>query len=260
MKFISFMDWQSILYYLLLFVLAMGVVQSVSIGGLFFLKGTGEKRANVFYGLLLITIGLTLLHNILFVLGVFEDYPALTFLPIYYTLALPTLLFYYVKLNLYPQYEMRWTDLKHFILPLGQFLFFLSLFLRTAEDKSEMGRYFYSPFYGAFEQFLYLTTFFAYIYFAYRYLYHKRKQLKDQQEALKVTYLRYLLKGFFVLFCIHTLFVLGDFFSYEFLNVNLRSIKAYAALGMLSFAALVFWLGIYGFQVLVWGKKVFSKG
>ena len=51
MKFIPFMDWQSILYYLLLFVLAMGVVQSVSIGGLFFLKGTGEKRANVFYGL-----------------------------------------------------------------------------------------------------------------------------------------------------------------------------------------------------------------
>ena len=121
-----------------------------------------------------------------------------------------------------------------------------------------MGRYFYSPFYGAFEQFLYLTTFFAYLYFAYRYLYHKRKQLKDQQEARKVMYLRYLLKGFFVLFCIHTLFVVGDFFSYEFLNVNLRSIKAYAALGMLSFAALVFWLGIYGFQVLVWGKKVFT--
>jgi hypothetical protein len=27
-------------------------------------------------------------------------------------------------------------------------------------------------------------------------------------------------------------------------------------LGILSFAAMLAWLGIYGFQVLVWGRKV----
>lgn len=250
----SNMNLQSILFYVLLVVLTIAVLQSVSIGGLFFLKNSGEKRANTFFGLLLIGIGLTLLHHILNILGIYESYPNLNFLPIYFTLALPTCLFFYVKLNLYPQYELRWTDLKHFILPLGQWIFFLSIFIKAAEYKSGMGRYFYSPFYGAFEQFLYLTTFFAYMYFAYRYLRQKRKQVRSLEEARKLVYLRYLLKVFFVLFCVHTLFVVGDFFTYEFLNINLRSFKVYAGLGILSFAALVYWLGIYGFQVLIWGK------
>jgi len=36
-------------------------------------------------------------------------------------------------------------------------------------------------------------------------------------------------------------------------------VKPYVALGMLSFAALGYWMGTYGFQVLFWGRKVFGK-
>lgn len=63
----------------------------------------------------------------------------------------------------------------------------------------------------------------------------------------------------FFLFVIHAVFVITDFICYEFLGINLRSVRPYVALGMLSFAALAFWLGTYGFQVLVWGRKVFGK-
>ena len=252
------MSWVDIFFYLLVLVLSIAVLQSLSIGGLFFLKRSGEKRANIFFGLLLISIGLTLLHNIFIMLGLYKEHPELNFLPIYFTLAFPVFLFYYVKLNLYPNYQLRWTDLKHFVLPIGQWIFFIFIFFRAVEYKAELGRYFYSPFYGAFEQFIYLTTFFAYLYFAYRYVRQKRKHISSPQEAKKVLYLKYLLKVFFVLFCIHTLFVLSDFFTYEIFNVNLRTVKIFVGFGMLSFAALVFWLGIYGFQVLIWGRKVFS--
>ena len=252
------MDLESLLFYLLLLVLGFGVLQAVFIGGLFFFKRTGEKRANTFFALLLITFGLTLLHNILTVTGFYQTHERFYFLPIYYTLAFPVLLFFYVKLNLYPKYKLRWTDGKHFILPLGQGIFFVVLFLTTIEYKSQIERNFFNPFFGAFEQFLYLSTFFAYMYFAYRYVQQKRRSLSNPREAKKVLYLKKLLQILFVLFCVHSIFVVADFISFELLNINMRSVKPYAAFGMLSFAALLFWLGLYGFQVLLWGRKIFK--
>ncbi len=253
---------RSIFFYILILLLAVVVAQNLSIGGLFFFKRSGSRKANAFYGVLLIAFGLTLLHNIFEFTGFYEAFPGIKFLPLYYTLAFPTLLFYYIKLTLYPAYHLRWTDIKHFMLPAFQFLFFLGLFLMPAGFKNQWGRSFYNPFYGAFEQCLYLSTFIAYLYFSHRYIREKRLELrrKHSPELKKVLYLRTLIRVLFFLFVIHAVFVLTDFVCYEFLDINLRSVWPYVALGMLSFAALAFWLGTYGFQVLFWGRKVFGKG
>lgn len=249
----------SIFFYLLLLIMGMGILQSVSIGGLFFFKQSGVKRGNYYYGVLLICIGLTLLHNVFVITGFYELYPAWYFLPIYYTLALPTLLFYYVKFTLYPAYRLKISDVKHFILPGGQFAFFVVLFFSPVAYKSQIGRDFFNPFFGALEQLLYLTTFFAYMYFAYRYIRHKKKAMRHPKEARQIMYLSKLIEILFVLFAIHAVFVVADFVSYDLLNINMRDSKIYAAAGVLSFAALVFWLGTYGFQVLLWGRRVFKS-
>ena len=251
------MDDKSIFFYLWILVLAVAVFQALLIGGLFFLKRSGEKRANFFFGALLITFGLTLLHNVLDLTGFFEEHQKWYSFPIYYTLAFPTLLFYYVKLNLYPSYRFRWTDLKHFVLPIFQWMFFVFAFLAPAGYEFA-GRRFLNPFYGAIEQALYLTTFFAYLYFSYRYIRQKTRQVKDAKEAKKVLYLKILVQVLFLLFCIHSVFVVSEFVIDTLLHVDLGTVKPYMALGVLSFAALIFWLGIYGFQVLFWGKKIFK--
>jgi len=251
------MGSHTIWFYLLLAALGAGVLQSISVGGLFFLKRSGERRANGFYGLLLIAMGLTLLHNILLISNVYVSYPRFQFVPIYFTLSFPPLLFYYVKLTLYPAYRFQVSDIKHFILPVGQFLFFLAIFFNLVEYKGTPGRYFYSPFYGAFEHLLYIVTFFAYLYFAYRYIRHKAREGRRSVVARQVLYLKALVKVLFFLFCIHTGFLVSDFVSYEFLGINLRAIKLFAGAGAMSFAALVFWSGTYGFQVLLWGRRVF---
>lgn len=250
----------SIFYYLLLAVLAAQVIYSLGIGVLFFGKSSGEKRSNACYGLLLITFALTLLHYWLVLAGVYERYPSLYFIPIYSTLSLPTLLFYHVKLRMYPQYQLRRSDLKHFILPIGQFVFFVFMFFSSMDFKADYGRQFFNPFYGALEQGLFLSLFFAYLFFARRYVVQKRNSLRDKSELRKVLYARKLLQVLFYLFCIHTFFVLSDFISYQFWDLNLRSVKIFAALGILSFAAILFWLGIYGFQILLWGRKVLNEG
>ncbi|NRB52362.1 MAG: hypothetical protein HRU41_32175 [Saprospiraceae bacterium] len=249
----------TIFFYILIALMTIGVLQSLFIGFLFFFKGSGERRANAFYGLLLITIGLTLLHNIFILTDFYHHYPQLNFLPIYYTLAFPTLLFYYVKLTLYPSYKFRLSDVKHFILPGGQLLFFLVTFSKSIEVRSQLDRYFYNPFYGGFEQFLYLGGFFAYMYFAYRYIRRRRKQVKDRRHIKAIKYLNKLLQILFLLFFVHAFMVISDFISFEFFQIDLRHSKVFAGLGIFSFVAVVYWLSIYGFQVLFWGRKVFGK-
>ena len=251
------MGEKSVLFYLLIVVLAGGVVQSLGIGFLFFFKKSGVRRANAFYGSLLIAFGLTLLHNIFYITDWFQYRPGFSLLPTYFTLALPTLLFYYVKLDLYPRYQLKWSDSKHFILPISQFLFFVAICTKLVSFGSPLPRYFYNPFYGAAEQFLYLCSFFAYMYFAYRYIRQKDKGQHSRAEAKKIYYLKTLIQTLFFLFFIHSIFVVVDFVSFDFFNIDLRTIKPFAAMGVLSFAALVYWLGVYGLQVLIWGRKVF---
>ncbi|MCB9081977.1 MAG: hypothetical protein H6555_09735 [Lewinellaceae bacterium] len=253
-------EWTSTFSYYfiaLLVILGAGVAQALGVGGLFFLKQSGERRANAFYGGLLLTFGFTLLHYLLVISGFFSHFPPWRFLPIYFTLALPVFLFFYVKLSMYPAYRLRWTDAKHFILPTGQFLFFLVLFLQSPEVKITWDRRFFNPFYGAAETLLYLTTFPAYLYFAYRYVRRRRRSTHSRGEMRLVIYCEKLLQVLLILFAIHAVFVLSDFISYEFLQRNLRSLNWYAALGVLSFAALGFWLSTYGFQILIWGRKLF---
>ena len=227
-------------------------------GSLFFFKRSGVKRANFFFGLLLLGIGGTLLHNILYVTGFYDYQPAWRYLPIYFTLAIPVFLFYYVKLSLFPAYRLCRSDIKHFILPALQWAFFWWVLIQPTHDKANINREFFNPFYGGLEQAIYLVSFFAYLYFSYLYLRRRRAMLGTKipmQHARQLWYIRKFIKALFVLFGIHTVFVLTDFFCYEFLLINLRAVRVYAGLGALSFAALVYFLGVYGWQVLLWGRK-----
>jgi len=253
-RFLDLPGVHSIFYYLLLFVVGAVALQVVVTGGLFFFKRSGEMRANACFGAMLIAFGLTQGHYIFLITGLSQRFPLLSVLPIYYTLSFPPLLFYYIKLSLYPAYRFRWTDAKHFVFPLGQFLFFL--LLAISEPPVLLERELFNPFYGGIETALYLGTFFSYLYFGHRFIREKREHLRLGGGARLIRYLDKLVRVLFFLFCIHAVLVASDFVSYEILQLNLRFFKPFAAVGILSFAAIGLWLGIYGFQVLVWGRKV----
>ena len=97
------------------------------------------------------------------------------------------------------------------------------------------------------------------MYFAYRYIRQREKSIIKKKALKQVLYLKKLVKLLFVFFIINAIFIIGDFMGYELLNINLQTVKPYAAFGALSFVAMVFWLGTYGFQVLLWGRKTFGK-
>ena len=256
------MIWQiahTLPFFLLMAAMIIGVLGGLSVGGLHFFKRSGQSRANTLYALLLISFSFTLLHNIFILSDFYGSFPQYKFFPIYFTHAFGPLLFFHVKCNLYPGYQFKGSDSKHLILPLLQWIYMWQVFFLDEETKRLFDRSFYNPFYGALEQALYLSLFVAYLYFAWRYLIQRRQQPASLHERKQFWYLRKLLKAMGLLFAAHALFVVFDFIAYEFFSSDLRSVKLHVGIGALSFAAMVYWLSVYGFQVLLWGRRVFGK-
>jgi hypothetical protein len=235
--------------------LAAPVLVGLPLGGLFFLRRSGTAWANHFYGFFLLAAAGTLLHHLLRLAGLYQQYPTWETWPIYLSLAIPVCLFFHVKLCLYPAYRLRFTDLKHFVLPVGQWIFFIVLCLRPTAVREAFDRYFYNPFYGGMEQGFYLISFVAYLYFSYAYLRRRRMEQRRRVLARKIWYLRRLLRTTLLLFIIHAGFIISDFVSFEIFGINLHQNAFFAACGALSYAFLVYWWCLYGTQVLIWGRK-----
>ncbi|MTB49341.1 hypothetical protein [Lewinella sp. W8] len=225
------------------------------IGSLFFVKRSGDRRANALYGTLLILGGLTQLHFMVDFLGWMESYPSWRYQPIYYSLWLPVLLFFHVKVSLYPHYKFRWTDAKHLALPTGQVIYFLAIWM-VPDWRHPTGRYFYNPFYGGLEQMLYLAGWPLYVFFSYAYLRRRRKQLKKRSLPRLLWYLRKLLKGCLLFILVYGILAGADFLAFKYLHADLRSRPWYGIGQSLSFTVLLLWLCVYGGQVLVWGRRL----
>ncbi|OAV43188.1 hypothetical protein [Lewinella sp. 4G2] len=235
--------------------MAATTLAALLIGGLHFAKRSGDRRANFLYGTLLLTGGFTQLHFLLDFTGQFEAHPEWKYLPIYFSLWLPVLLFSYVKISLFPAYQFRWTDLKHLSLPIGQTIYFIAIWLWPAL-RHEEGRYFYNPFYGGLEQALFLMGWPLYVLFSVMYLRQRRKRMNKRSLPRLLWYLRKLLKGVVFFMVAYTVLSLADFFAYKYNWADMRSQFWYADAQALSFTTLLLWLCVYGGQLLVWGRKL----
>ena len=237
--------------------MAATTLAALVIGVLHFMKRSGDRRANYLYGTLLLTGGFTQLHFLLEFSGRFHERPEWKYLPIYFSLWLPVLLFSYVKISLFPKYQFRWTDLKHLLLPIGQTIYFITIWLLPTL-RHEAGRYFYNPFYGGFEQALFLLGWPLYVLFSVMYLRQRRKKLHKKSLPRLLWYLRKLLKGCVFFMVAYTVLSLADFFAFKLAWADLRNHAWYLGAQALSFTTLLLWLCVYGGQVLVWGRKLMA--
>ena len=242
-------------FYLPLALMSITALAALVVGAAFYWKRSGDRRANLIYAALLVLGGLTQLHFLLDFTGTFTRHPNLQHWPLYYTLWLPVLLFFHVKLSLYPRYELRWTDAKHVALPLAQTLYFLAIWL-VPDWQRPGGRYFYSPFYGGLEQALYLLYWPLYLFFARQYLRIRRRQLGRRSLPRLLWYLRKLIKGCLLFVIAYAILSVADFLAFKYLAVNLHERWWYAGTQSLTFVVLLLWLTTYGIQLLIWGRTL----
>ena len=229
------------------------VLLSLITGFLNLLEHTKRQKAKFFYSFLVFSFGLTLFYRLLVILNIFDNYPGLLFIPLYFTLAFGPLLFLYVKLRLFPDYKFVLSDGKHLILPVGQFLFFLYFFLQPIGIKEMMGRDFYSPFYGSVEMLLYIFSFYFYILAAFRFVKFKENHISTLLQRREIIYLKILLKILLLLFWFNSAYIILDFVSYNFFKINLHNLRGFKRIGDISFAAMAFW--IIMIKILEWKNK-----
>ena len=237
----------------LLFVACI-VLNSVVALGLVFRKNK-NKRADYFTAAMLVAFALTCLHHIFILKNSYQEKPDWLFMPIYLTLSLGMTLFFSVKLRLFPQYRFVGSDLKHFVLPFGQWIYFIVLFLGySVADRQGMGREFWSPFYGGLEMALYIGTFYIYLFGAYRYTQIRFSALRKKKEGgeplFEALVIRRMLRVMIILFWVNSAYIVTDFAMYELLKWDMHDFRGFTRFGDLSFVAMAGWAGLSGLQLL----------
>ncbi|MCB0522645.1 MAG: hypothetical protein H6577_10930 [Lewinellaceae bacterium] len=236
-------------------ILSTCILLDVAVAVAFVCRKGRNKRADYCFAGLLISFALTSLHQVFILQSTYDNHPNLLFLPVYFTLSFGVFLFYSVKLRLFPAYRFVPSDAKHLILPVGQFCYFLGLFLFTSPAyREELGRKFYSPFYGGLEMALYIATFYAYQFAAYRYIRFKITALRKKKEGGRPLFeafaLRRMLRMMLILFWINSAYIATDFVMYELLHLSMHNFRGFTRLGDLTYAAMAGWAGLTGLQLL----------
>jgi len=223
-----------------------------SIGVWYFFRPVGKREANLLLSFFLGILALSLLHNLLVNIGIFNENPRWYFIPIQYHLALGPLLFFYVKSRLYRFFHLQKKDFKHFILPTVQAASYLAVGFRDATYKESVWNTIYLPYGKPLEGFLFVIGFSFYIYFSYRFIRYRLNQLTKRNgfawEIDKVKRLKRMVKGLFPLFLVSAGYIVGDFIVYQLLEMNLYDIRGYTYIGDISFTLIVLWVSYYAFR------------
>ena len=238
--------------------LMVGGIVSGGILGLLELRVKSiNKWQKILFSLLIISFSLTLLDKFLGYSMLMQRHSKIAFLPIYQSFALGPLLFFYVKSHLYPHnFSMHRRDFKHFILPTVQIALLAWVSIQDKTTKIEFQSHFFSPFYGNFEKGVFITQFFLYLYFSYRFILHEKHPLSIKasrnrnkmseagfrRQILVVGWLKRMVKVLFILFGVHAFFILTDYFSFKIFDLNLQTKTLFSAFYELSFVAMLFWL------------------
>ncbi len=240
--------------YTVLLVLIASIVQAGSLGIVFIIRKKPNRLANLFFGLLLLaftssSIAILLLRSH----SLMPDFQHLYHLPLWLTLFFGPFLFYHVKFSLFPNYKLRATDAKHFILGLIQVSFLIYMSMQPLVRQNEIYQSIVMPYYGPMEYTAFLLTLFIYLSISYRYIRYKlailrkRQPEKDIEEA---TMLRWMVKVFVVLMSIYSFFAITDFIAFNFYTINLYELDSFAYAGDFVFAVMSLWLGYHGLKQL----------
>ncbi len=220
------------------------VLLGLVVGLLLLIGNKGQRRAEVFLGLLIIAYVLMLLNQLLAESGVMSRYQDLYFLPIYYTLSFGPLTYFFVKSKLYPGFRFRPRDWVHFVLPLLQAGFYFSIGFRSIAYKGELWQNFVGPFYQNFEAVVYWISFSAYLWASFTML-RKYRHTKPWQES-QLRWMYKLLRYLTILFAITVVYDLANFVLWEFFQINLYNIDWLSFPKNVGMIALAYWLSFNG--------------
>ena len=249
------------LRYILLGIIILTIIIGISISIIYLFKKNGKQQSNYLFGSLILLTSCTLLHQFLFLIKVYDQYPQMYFLPIYFSFSIGPLIYFFTKNTLYRGHFLNTKDLKHFILPIAQFSFFLFSFIQLEDKLHSIKNSIIFPYYGVFEKFIFVITVLLYIYFSKKYVY-KKLDVEQTMVWERTNQFRLLvfLKITNYLFVLHGAILLSDPLFYKFFKIDINNYKPTLWLFYLTFSSIVIWFAIWGyaqeFLIFIEGKKI----
>jgi len=206
-------------------------------------KRSGNRSSNVFFALLLLTFSLSIGSLVFEHLGLPAKHPSLRFVPLWFTWTIGPAWFYYVKFSVFPSYQWRWTDAKHFLLPAGQALYYTAVFF------GGLGEVVPEVIFGVrattLDEVIFLLSVFGYLFSAYRYLRYKAGEIGNQPlrwDFWKVKLLRRSQRVLVVLLTFNFVFVVFNFTTVQQSGVGLLHLRGFYASSSLSFGLILLYL------------------
>ena len=234
--------------------LAATVLVGLGFAFVYFVRRSGTRASNHFLAALLLVFSLSLIR--IFFSYYQGPYPKfrLYFLPFWCTLAIGPFYFYFVKFRLFPTYQFRWTDAKHFILPVAQFIFLSILAFLPGALQADVFDGFVLPYYKTFEGALFILSFFGYGVMAYRYVRYmhavwRRRGLEWRQRQARR--LRRWTSIFLILGGINTAYILLDFLLFNGFGIDLLGQPDWRFWSDLSLLVMLWWLLYLAYRQLV---------
>jgi len=133
----------------IIFLAGAGFILCFAVGIQLLFRKEGVRLTNILLALLLILFSLNTLNSLLAMTGIYSKFQFLYFLPIIFSFSLGPLYYFFICSKIQPSFQFQKHHFIHFILPIFQFLFYLSVGFRSMEFKSWLWEKVLAP-YGQF--------------------------------------------------------------------------------------------------------------
>jgi len=227
-----------------IFLSGFGILLCLVVGVQLLLRKEGMRQSNWLLGVLLILYALTLSNGLFAMAGIYAQYQFLYFIPINFSLSLGPLFYFFVRSRVQPSFRLQRRHLPHFILPVLQFLFYLSIGFRSAAYKSWIWREVIAPCGQFVEEGLVILLALGYLGAAYR-------MLQDIPEAFwkgpVYRWLRRFTISLAFLFLISSGYEILDWILYGFFEYNLFNTPWLAFPLKLSYAGISLLIGYHAY-------------
>ena len=183
------------------------------------LRKKGVALTNHLLGLLLILFALTTLNSLMAATGILWQNKHLYFLPLTFSLSIGPLFYFFVRSKIQPSFRFKRSNLIHFIIPLIQFLFYLSIGFRSTEYKSMIWREVVYPYVQYIEEALLITLG---LYYLLKVLTLLKRKIPEQFWKKPVyIWLRRFTKSFLVILIIHSFYETSSWVATEMFDYNI---------------------------------------
>lgn len=238
---------------IIIFLAGFGILICLGVGIQLLFRKSGIKLTNYLLGLLLILYGLTTFNSLMSITGVWSQNPHLYFLPIMFNLSIGPLFYFFVRSKIQPSFSFKRNHSVHFVLPVIQFLFYLSIGFRSASYKGMIWRDVVAPYVQYIEEGLLIVLGIGYLVAVLNLL--KKKIPQELWKKPVYIWLKKFTISFLILLTIHSSYEMIDWVFTGLLDYNIYNSSWAVILLKLVDVAISFVIGfnayLYQHQTLI---------